>query len=174
MPRHSTRVVYRMLAWRWILYLNYKRNGPRTNFELRPANSGLEIAREPVKFITKKTTVTLGHYKCTNTFWMHMSRMVVFSMFYGWFIPQERISCASDLYFLHFCSFEPRFPALLFRETGYEVVVFTSCLRQVKYFWHDSGLLRSNYLGFSNLLLASVFGLLSYAPRSRGGSETFL
>lgn len=34
MPRHSARVVYRMLAWRWILYLNYKRNGPRTNFEL--------------------------------------------------------------------------------------------------------------------------------------------
>ena len=81
MPRHSTRVVYRMLAWRWILYLNYKRNGPRTNFELRPANSGREIAREPVKYITKKTTVTLRHYKCTNTFWMHMSRMVVFSMF---------------------------------------------------------------------------------------------
>ena len=40
----------------------------------------------------------------------------------------------------------------------------------------ETGLLEfhNNYPGFENLLRASVFGLLSYAPRSRGGSETFL
>lgn len=54
--------------------------------------------------------------------------------------------------------------------------MFTSCLFQISliFLTRWTGVPYSSYPGFENLFRESVFGLSSYAPRNRGGSETFL